>query len=132
MPQKIKPTEAELEILQVLWTYGPSNVRFVNDKLKSERNVGYTTTLKVMQIMTEKGMLERNKKSRTHIYAAIVEEKETKNHLIDKFISSLFGGSTSGMVLQALGNQKCSAKELNEIKKLIDNIENPERNEIDE
>ncbi|WP_372751560.1 BlaI/MecI/CopY family transcriptional regulator [Labilibaculum sp.] len=126
MSQKIKPTEAELEILQVLWTYGPSNVRFVNDKLKSERNVGYTTTLKTMQIMNEKGMLERDMNSRTHIYKAIVEEKETKNQLIDKFISTLFGGSTSGMVLQALGNQKCSTKELNEIKKLIDNLENPE------
>ncbi len=129
MSQKIKPTEAELEILQVLWTYGPSNVRFVNDKLKSERNVGYTTTLKLMQIMTEKGILERDMNSRTHIYHAIVEEKETKNQLIDKFISTLFGGSTSGMVLQALGNQKCSTKELNEIKKLINNIENSENNE---
>ena len=129
MSQKIKPTEAELEILQVLWTYGPSNVRFVNDQLKSERNVGYTTTLKVMQIMTEKGMLGRDKKSRTHIYQAVIEEKETKNHLIDKFISTLFGGSTSGMVLQALGNQKCSSKELDEIKKLINNIENPETND---
>ncbi|MBI9058575.1 MAG: BlaI/MecI/CopY family transcriptional regulator [Labilibaculum sp.] len=129
MSQKIKPTEAELEILQVLWTYGPSNVRFVNDLLKSERNVGYTTTLKVMQIMTEKGMLVRDKKSRTHIYQAVIEEKETKNHLIDKFISTLFGGSTSGMVLQALGNQKCSSKELDEIKKLINNIENPETND---
>ncbi|MDM8158281.1 BlaI/MecI/CopY family transcriptional regulator [Labilibaculum sp. K2S] len=131
MPQKIKPTEAELEILQVLWTYGPSNVRFVNDKLKSERNVGYTTTLKIMQIMTEKGILERDIKSKTHIYKAVVEEKETKNQLIDKFISTLFGGSTSGMVLQALGNQKCSTKELNEIKKLIDNIENPNQNGTD-
>lgn len=129
MSQKIKPTEAELEILQVLWTYGPSNVRFVNDQLKSERNVGYTTTLKVMQIMTEKGMLVRDKKSRTHIYQAVIEEKETKNHLIDKFISTLFRGSTSGMVLQALGNQKCSSKELDEIKKLINNIENPETND---
>lgn len=129
MSQKIKPTEAELEILQVLWTYGPSNVRFVNDQLKSERNVGYTTTLKVMQIMTEKGMLIRDKKSRTHIYQTIIEEKETKNHLINKFISTLFGGSTSGMVLQALGNQKCSSKELDDIKKLIDNIEKTDSNE---
>jgi len=122
-PQKIKATEAELEILQVLWTYGPSTVRFVNDKLKSERNVGYTTTLKVMQIMTEKGMLDRNKDSRSHIYNAAVEEKETKNHLIDKFVTSLFGGSASGMVLQALGNHKCSSDELEEIKKLIETIE---------
>jgi len=122
-PQKIKATDAELEILQVLWTYGPSTVRFVNDKLKSERNVGYTTTLKVMQIMTEKGMLDRYKDSRSHIYTTAVEERETKNHLIDKFVSTLFGGSASGMVLQALGNQKCSSKELEEIKKLIETIE---------
>jgi len=122
-PQKIKPTEAELEILQILWTYGPSTVRFVNDKLKSERNVGYTTTLKVMQIMTEKGMLDRYKDSRTHIYSALVEEKATKNQLLDKFVSTLFGGSASGMVLQALGNHKCSTEELEEIKKLIECIE---------
>jgi predicted transcriptional regulator len=129
MPQKIKPTEAELEILQVLWTYGPSTVRFVNEKLKSDRNVGYTTTLKVMQIMFEKKMLSRNKESRTHIYEAIVEEKETKNHLIDKFISNLFNGSTSSMILQALGNKKCSDKELDEIKNLIDQIEKKDKNE---
>ena len=122
-PQKIKPTEAELEILQVLWTYGPSTVRFVNEKLKGERNVGYTTSLKVMQIMTEKGMLGRYKESRTHIYSALVEEKATKNQLMDRFVSTLFGGSASGMVLQALGNQKCSTEELDEIKKLIESIE---------
>ncbi|MGZ2369373.1 BlaI/MecI/CopY family transcriptional regulator [Ancylomarina sp. YFZ004] len=122
-PQKIKPTQAELEILQVLWTYGPSTVRFVNEKLKGERNVGYTTSLKVMQLMTEKGMLDRYKESRTHIYSALVEEKATKNHLIDKFVSTLFGGSASGMVLQALGNHKCSNEELEEIKKLIESIE---------
>jgi predicted transcriptional regulator len=132
MPKKIKPTDAELEILQVLWTYGPSTVRFVNEKLKSGRDVGYTTTLKVMQIMTEKNMLSRDKNSRTHIYEAIVEEKETKNLLIDKFISTLFNGSTSGRVLQALGNKKCSTEELNKIRSLIDNIEssqNPGKNE---
>ena len=77
-PQKIKPTQAELEVLQILWTYGPSTVRFVNEKLKGERNVGYTTSLKVMQIMTDKGILDRYKESRTHIYSALVEEKETK------------------------------------------------------
>jgi len=122
-PQKIKPTAAELEILQVLWAYGPSTVRFVNEKLKTERDVGYTTSLKVMQIMTNKGMLDRYKESRTHIYSALVEEQETKNQLLDKFVTSLFGGSASGMVLQALGNHKCSTEELDEIKKLIENIE---------
>ena len=122
-PQKIKPTQAELEVLQILWTYGPSTVRFVNEKLKVERNIGYTTSLKVMQIMTNKGILDRYKESRTHIYSALVEEKETKNQLIDKFVTNLFGGSASGMVLQALGNHKCSTEELNEIKKLIENIE---------
>lgn len=128
-PQKIKPTEAELEILQVLWTYGPSTVRFVNEKLKTGRNVGYTTSLKVMQIMTEKGMLDRYKESRTHIYSALVEEKATKKQLIDKFVTTLFGGNASGMVLQALGNHKCSSEELNEIKKLIESIENQPNHE---
>ncbi|MGQ1909967.1 BlaI/MecI/CopY family transcriptional regulator [Marinifilum sp. RC60d5] len=132
MPKKIKPTDAELEILQVLWTYGPSTVRFVNEKLKSGRDVGYTTTLKVMQIMTDKNMLQRDKKSRTHIYEAIVEESETKNQLIDKFISTLFHGSTSGMVLQALGNKKCSSEELDKIRELIDNIENTNSKQSDE
>jgi predicted transcriptional regulator len=132
MPQKIKPTDAELEILQVLWTYGPSTVRFVNEKLKAGRDVGYTTTLKVMQIMTEKEMLKRDKQSRTHVYEAIVEEKETKNHLIDKFISTLFNGSTSGMVLQALGNKKCSSQELEEIRKLIDRIDSPDKKSSNE
>ncbi|MRT92757.1 BlaI/MecI/CopY family transcriptional regulator [Ancylomarina sp. 16SWW S1-10-2] len=122
-PQKIKPTAAELEVLQILWTYGPSTVRFVNEKLKTERDVGYTTSLKIMQIMTNKGMLDRYKESRTHIYSALVEEEETKNQLLDKFVTSLFGGSASGMVLQALGNHKCSTEELDEIKKLIENIE---------
>jgi BlaI family penicillinase repressor len=128
-PQKIKPTQAELEVLQILWTYGPSTVRFVNEKLKGERNVGYTTSLKVMQIMTDKGILDRYKESRTHIYSALVEEKETKNQLIDKFVTSLFGGSASGMVLQALGNHKCSTEELDEIKKLIENIEKNKNHE---
>jgi len=128
-PQKIKPTQAELEVLQILWTYGPSTVRFVNEKLKGERNVGYTTSLKVMQIMTDKGILDRYKESRTHIYSALVEEKETKNQLIDKFVTSLFGGSASGMVLQALGNHKCSTEELEEIKKLIENIEKNKNHE---
>nr|WP_320119366.1 BlaI/MecI/CopY family transcriptional regulator [uncultured Marinifilum sp.] len=132
MPKKIKPTDAELEILQVLWTYGPSTVRFVNEKLKSGRNVGYTTTLKVMQIMTDKNMLQRDKKSRTHIYEAIVEECETKNQLIDKFISTLFHGSTSRMVLQALGNKKCSSEELDKIRELIDNIENTDLKQSNE
>ncbi|GAB7089420.1 MULTISPECIES: BlaI/MecI/CopY family transcriptional regulator [Marinifilum] len=132
MPKKIKPTEAELEILQVLWTYGPSTVRFVNEKLKTGRDVGYTTTLKVMQIMTEKNMLRREKNSRTHIYEAIVEEKETKNLLIDKFISTLFNGSTSGMVLQALGNKTCSTEELNKIRNLIDDIESSQKSESHE
>ena len=132
MPKTIKPTEAELEILQVLWTYGPSTVRFVNEKLKAERTVGYTTTLKVMQIMTEKNMLRREKDSRTHIYEAVVEEKETKNILIDKFITTLFNGSTSGMVLQALGNKKCSAEELNKIRDLINDIESSQNTESHE
>jgi predicted transcriptional regulator len=132
MPKKIKPTEAELEILQVLWTYGPSTVRFVHEKLKDERGVGYTTTLKVMQIMIEKQMLRREKDSRTHIYEPIVKETETKSLLIDKFISTLFNGSTSGMILQALGNKKCSAEELNRIRNLINDIESNQNSKSDE
>ncbi|GAB4247395.1 MAG: BlaI/MecI/CopY family transcriptional regulator [Saprospiraceae bacterium] len=118
-----KPTEAELEILQVLWEHGPSTVRFVNEFLNSKREVGYTTTLKVMQIMHEKGLLKRNTDSRTHIYEAIPEREAIQRNLLDNFVDNVFSGSAMQLVVQALGSHKPSAEELGKIKSLIEEIE---------
>ena len=118
-----KPTEAELEILQILWDSGPSTVRFVNDKLNLKKEVGYTTTLKIMQIMTEKNLLARDEENKSHIYSAVYKKDETQKVLLDKFLESAFGGSASKLVLQALGNRKTSKKEIEEIRKFLDEIE---------
>jgi BlaI family penicillinase repressor len=118
-----KPTEAELQILQVLWQYGPSTVRFVNDKLNEEKSTGYTTTLKTMQIMFEKKLVSRNEESRTHVYEAVVKEEVVQKQLLDRFLDKTFRGSAMKMVMQALGNRKTSKKELDEIRKLLDKLE---------
>lgn len=125
MKQKniIRPTEAELEILQILWISEPSTVRYVNDILNEKKDVGYTTTLKIMQIMTKKGFVERNKEKRTHIYKVVINEKETKNLLMNKFLDTTFGGSAAKLVMQALGNHKTHKEELKKIKDLIKKIE---------
>ena len=118
-----KPTEAELEILQILWDSGPTTVRFVNDKLNLRKEVGYTTTLKIMQIMAEKNLLARDEENKSHIYSAVYKKDETQKVLLDKFLESTFGGSASKLVLQALGNRKTSKKEIEEIRKFLDEIE---------
>ena len=118
-----KPTEAELEILQILWDSGPTTVRFVNDKLNLKKEVGYTTTLKIMQIMAEKNLLARDEENKSHIYSAVYKKDETQKVLLDKFLESTFGGSASKLVLQALGNRKTSKKEIEEIRKFLDEIE---------
>lgn len=118
-----KPTEAELQILQILWQYGPSTVRFVNDKLSEEKSTGYTTTLKTMQIMFDKNLVRRNEESRTHVYEAGVKEEVVQNQLLDRFLDRTFRGSAMKMVMQALGNRKTSKKELDEIRKLLDQLE---------
>lgn len=118
-----KPTDAELEILQVLWEYGPSPVRFVNDKLSERRDVGYTTTLKLMQIMHEKGLVARNTDARSHIYEAALSRDETQRNLLDTFVDNVFGGSAASLVMQALGNRQASKAELDQIKALIEKME---------
>ena len=123
MKKKHTPTEAELEILQILWQIGPSSVRAVNDILNEEREVGYTTTLKIMQIMNDKGLVERDTGQRTHIYHAIAKEKDTQNNLLDSFIEKTYRGSAMRMIMQALGRQEASQQELEELKKIIDQIE---------
>ena len=121
--KKIKPTESELEILQVLWQNGPSSVRTVNEVLNETRDVGYTTTLKIMQIMTEKGLVTRDTESRTHIYHPAVQENDTQKSLLDSFIEKTYRGSVMRLVMQALGNQKASPEELEELKAIIDKLE---------
>lgn len=122
-----KPTDSELEVLQVLWENGPVTVRNVNDKLNEKREIGYTTTLKIMQIMTEKRLVSRDTNSRTHIYSANVPEADTQKKLLEKFVDSTFKGSAKKLVMQALGNHKTSKDELDEIKALIQKIENEDQ-----
>ena len=121
--KKNKPTEAELDILTILWERGPSSVRIVNAELNTMRSVGYTTTLKQLQIMHEKGLVSRVNEGRTHIYTAERGKEETQKQLLDRLLDAAFGGSASKLVMQVLGNHKSSRKELEEIKKLIQKLE---------
>lgn len=118
----IKPTESELEILQVLWEKGTASVREVHEELSKTKEAGYTTTLKLMQIMNEKGLVKRDDSIKTHIYQSAVSREKTQQHLLGKMINTLFGGSTTELVLQALGNHQATREELDEITKLIDNL----------
>jgi predicted transcriptional regulator len=118
----IKPTESELEILQVLWSRGTASVRDVHEDLAKTKDVGYTTTLKLMQIMFEKGLVKRDATFKTHIYEAQVSRDKTQKHLLNKMIDTLFGGSPTQLVLQALGNHKASDEELESIQQLLNNL----------
>ncbi|RYY40575.1 MAG: BlaI/MecI/CopY family transcriptional regulator [Chitinophagaceae bacterium] len=119
----IKPTESELEILQILWTKGVATVREVHEELAKTKEVGYTTTLKLMQIMHEKGIVKRDESMRTHVYQPAVNKEKTQKHLLGKMIDSLFGGSSTQLVLQALGEQNnASPEELEQIQKLLNNL----------
>ncbi len=118
-----KPTESELEILQVLWEMGPCSVRVVNEKLSEKREVGYTTTLKLMQIMVDKGLAERDTSQRTHIYEAALEEGDIQQRLLKNFVDTAFRGSAMKLVVQALGNHETTEDELREIKDLIAKLE---------
>ena len=117
---KLEPTRSELEILQVLWLHGPSTVRFVNDELNAQkREVQYTSTLKLMQIMAEKGLLKRDESQMKHVYSPATEESKTKSFLLDRFVDTLYNGSASSLMMQLLGNKKTSKEELNAMKELI-------------
>ena len=121
--KNVKPTESELEILQILWKAGPSTVREVNDTINRDKTVGYTTTLKIMQIMTEKGLVSRQKDSKTHIYTHLIDRETTRGELLDRFLERTFSGSASSLVMQTLGNHKATSDELKQIKELISNLE---------
>ncbi|RYU79760.1 BlaI/MecI/CopY family transcriptional regulator [Hymenobacter persicinus] len=118
-----KPTESELEILQVLWQQGPTTVRAVNDELSRKRDVGYTTTLKLLQLMLDKGLVLRDDDSRTHVYRAAVRQEETQSLLLDRFVEATFGGSAMKLVMQALGNRRTSKEELAQIRSLLNDME---------
>jgi predicted transcriptional regulator len=120
----IKPTESELEILQIIWTKGLATVREVHEELGKTKDVGYTTTLKLMQIMHEKGLVKRDDSMRTHIYQAAVNKEKTQKHMLTKMIDSLFGGSPTQLVIQALGNDKqnMSEVELAQIQELLNSL----------
>lgn len=119
-----EPTKSELEILQVLWQFGPSTVRFVNDTLNDQkRAVQYTSTLKLMQIMAEKGMLNTDKSSMKHIYSPAIEEKKTKGFLLEKFVDNMYNGSSSSLMMQLLGNKKTTREELDEIRAMLDKLD---------
>jgi BlaI family penicillinase repressor len=122
--KKQEPTKSELEILQVLWQHGPSTVRFVNDRLNEQkREVHYTSTLKLMQIMAEKELLNRDETNMKHIYSAATEEQKMKGMLLDKFVDNMYNGSAGSLVLQLLGNKKASKNELEAIKNLLKQLE---------
>ncbi len=119
-----EPTRSELEILQVLWKQGPSTVRQVNDVLNDQkRAVQYTSTLKLMQIMVEKGILERDESAMKHIYSAAVEERSFKGFLLERFVDSMYDGSASSLMMQLLGNKKTTKEELEQIRKMLDDLD---------
>jgi len=120
---KHRPTDSELEIMQLLWEHGPLTVRQLNDKLNEHRRVGYTTTLKIMQIMTEKGLLIRNTDHRSHVYTPTLPPEEVQSTMLDHVVKTVFRGSRSNLILQALGGHSSSAEELAEIKALIERLE---------
>ena len=119
------PTKTEMDVLQVLWQNGPSTVRFVHDKLNEQKEaVIYTSTLKLMQVMKEKGMLDRDETNMKHVYSAALEEAQVKGNLLGRFVDSMYNGSPSNLMMALLGNDKTSAEELQKIKELLNKIDN--------
>ena len=118
-----KPTESEYQILEILWTKGPSSVRLVNEVINQTKETGYTTTLKIMQIMHEKGLVERDTSSRSHIYKAALSEDKTRSQMLQSFLDKTFKGSAMSLVMQTLGNHQTSQEELKQIKDLISKLE---------
>jgi len=117
-----EPTKAELEILQILWEFGPSTVRAVNEELNKQKDVNYTSTLKQMQIMTEKGILKRDESQMKHIYIPVEAESKTKDQLLDRFVNTLYKGSASQLMMQLLGNEKTSKADIDAIKKMLNDL----------
>ena len=122
-PESPRPSEAELAILQVLWERGPSTVREVFDRVGKARNTGYTTVLKLLQIMAAKGLVERDESRKSHVYRAGASRTATQRRLVLDLIEKAFGGSGRDLVMQALSTRRASTKELAEIRSLLDDLE---------
>ena len=122
-PKNNQPTERELQILSILWDIGPATVREVNKYMNEQEKTGYTTTLKLMQIMVEKGLLERDESKFKHIYSPSVNQEDTQSQVVGNLVDKLFSGSAEKLVMRALSSKKVSPEELENIKKLINNIE---------
>ena len=124
-PPETAPTKTELDVLQILWTHGPSTVRFVHDLLNTQKDpVQYTSTLKLMQVMAEKGMLSRDESSMKHVYHAILEEEKTKGSMLGRFLDTMYNGSVSNLVMALLDNEKTSTKELQLLKEVAKKLSN--------
>ena len=118
-----KPTESELEILQILWQKGPVSVKQVHEHMGGEKQNGYTTILKLMQIMHEKGLVSRQRSGKLHLYEALASLEDTRRFMVDKMIHSVFQGSATQLVMSALGNQKSSKEDILEIKRYLEKLE---------
>jgi len=121
--QPPRPTDSELAILRVLWQRGPSTVRDVHDELNERAPTGYTTVLKLLQIMTEKGLVVRDETERAHVYEARYSEQKTQRQLLSDLVDRAFGGSAAKLVVQALSGRKANPDELNAIRNLLDRLE---------
>ena len=122
-----RPTDAELEILSVLWGRGPSTVREVHDALNEHKPTGYTTVLKLLQIMTEKGLVRRDEEQRAHVYEARYAQEQTQRQLLGELLDRAFGGSAMKLVMQALSTKKASREELQRIREMLDEMEGGRR-----
>ncbi|MBL8212537.1 MAG: BlaI/MecI/CopY family transcriptional regulator [Bryobacterales bacterium] len=127
MAAKPKPTAAELAILQILWQRGPSTVRDIHNDWDKDSPVGYTTVLKLLQIMTDKGLVERDETARAHVYKATSDREQTQGHLVRDLVDRVFGGSAAQLVLRALSERKTSAREIAEIRDMLDTFEKGKR-----
>ncbi len=125
----LNPTPAELEILHILWRLGEVTVAEVNTEINKTKKVGYTTTLKTMQIMHSKKLLGRNKQGKSHSYFPIQEEQATKSSLVKRLVTSVFGGSNSKLILQLIGGKEISKQEIDEIRQYLDTLENKDKND---
>ena len=130
-PSVPRPTDAELGILRVLWERGPSTVRQVHEVLSRERPTAYTTALKLLQIMTDKGLVRRDETDRSHVYHARLTEDQTQRQLVRDLLDRAFGGSSSKLVMQALATKRATAEELGEIRRLLDTRRDQDRRDQD-
>jgi predicted transcriptional regulator len=121
--ENTQPTNAELEILNILWEENPLTVKEIHERLAESKDIGYTTALKLMQVMTTKGFLDRVKEGKRHLYSPAIQRDATRKSLLNRFVDTAFAGSSSSLVMQLLGNKKNSKEDLKAIKKIIEDME---------